>query len=479
MYDRYGNRSDQNQTYGNPPMNHVTIDAAHNRISGSPYAYDASGNMTNDGNNTLVYDGENRLVSATNGSSSGTYTYDGKGQRVQKVSGSTTTVTLFLGSQVMAEYVNGAAPSSPTNEYIYAGGQRIASIQSGTTNYWHSDNLSPRVRTDTNGHFPFGETWYSPTGAPYIFTTYYRDSESGNDYAQARYNINRLGRFSSPDPLGGDISDPQSLNRYPYVLNSPLNLVDPVGLSDCPDMKPTCGDDWIDLCNGSPGVDLFGGIPGGGGCGAIPGCPNGVGATSMCIDKWGNIAGSYNGEIYCNGPYCSYWDASKYSWVPCPPFSQCQSPNPGSPYLGGLGSGSWGWNATKSFVNGWFTQGLSDQAGSCTAVFLNSVQNSGVNALRSAATNLQKYGQAVASGLANAGPQAEEAIAAMVAGGQLNSAVGAVSTNIITGTAPLALAASPYVVRVGGYAVLAGFDALLYKGVADEVAAIKKGQCKP
>ena len=271
VYDRYGNRSDQNQTYGNPPMNHVTIDAAHNRISGSPYAYDASGNMTNDGNNTLVYDGENRLVSATNGSSSGTYTYDGKGQRVQKVSGSTTTVTLFLGSQVMAEYVNGAAPSSPTNEYIYAGGQRIASIQSGTTNYWHSDNLSPRVRTDTNGnvadqrgHFPFGETWYSPTGAPYIFTTYYRDSESGNDYAQARYNINRLGRFSSPDPLGGDISDPQSLNRYPYVLNSPLNLVDPVGLSDCPDMKPTCGDDWIDLCNGSPGVDLFGGIPGGG-----------------------------------------------------------------------------------------------------------------------------------------------------------------------------------------------------------------------
>jgi hypothetical protein len=27
-----------------------------------------------------------------------------------------------------------------------------------------------------------------------------RDSESGNDFAMARYDISRLGRFSSPDP---------------------------------------------------------------------------------------------------------------------------------------------------------------------------------------------------------------------------------------------------------------------------------------
>lgn len=143
------------------------------------------------------------------------------------------------------------------------------------------------------------------------------------------------------------------------------------------------------------------------------------------------------------------------------------------------GNSSWAWTFTKTFVKGWFTQGLSDQPGSCTAVFLNSVQNSGGNALRSAGSNLQKYGSAIASGLANAGPQAEAVIGAMVAGGQLNPAVGAVATNIITGTAPLAAAAAPYVVRVGGYAVLAGFDALLFKGVADEEPAIKKGQCKP
>ncbi|MFI5097272.1 MAG: hypothetical protein ACHQT6_04790 [Candidatus Acidiferrales bacterium] len=33
-YDRYGNRTDQNQNYGNPPTNHVLVSAATNRISG-------------------------------------------------------------------------------------------------------------------------------------------------------------------------------------------------------------------------------------------------------------------------------------------------------------------------------------------------------------------------------------------------------------------------------------------------------------
>lgn len=31
--------------------------------------------------------------------------------------------------------------------------------------------------------------------------------------------------------LGGDLSDPQSLNRYAYVQNDPLNLLDPTGRS--------------------------------------------------------------------------------------------------------------------------------------------------------------------------------------------------------------------------------------------------------
>lgn len=95
-----------------------------------------------------------------------------------------------------------------------------------------------RVTTDTNGmkigeqgHYPFGENRYSSsTTTKFRFTSYERDTESGNDYAIFRTHINRLGRFNRPDPVAGTIADPQSLNRYAYVLNDPVNFVDPIGL---------------------------------------------------------------------------------------------------------------------------------------------------------------------------------------------------------------------------------------------------------
>jgi RHS repeat-associated protein len=83
------------------------------------------------------------------------------------------------------------------------------------------------------GHYPFGESWYQTnTTTKWFFTTYERDSESGNDYAMARYGTNRLGRFASPDPVAGSRSDPQSVNRYAYVRNDPVNGLDPLGLDD-------------------------------------------------------------------------------------------------------------------------------------------------------------------------------------------------------------------------------------------------------
>jgi hypothetical protein len=40
-----------------------------------------------------------------------------------------------------------------------------------------------------------------------------------------------LGRFISPDPIVPDPGNPQSLNRYSYVGNNPVNLTDPSGHS--------------------------------------------------------------------------------------------------------------------------------------------------------------------------------------------------------------------------------------------------------
>ena len=156
-----------------------------------------------------------------------------------KVSGGTTTVTIYSGSQLLAEYVNGAAPSSPTNEYIYAGNQRIFQVASGSSYYFQNDHLSLRMRTDASGNitdqrgtFPYGEGWYGTAGSTLVFTSYKRDTESGNDYAQARSYVSGLARFSSPDPIAGNTNDPQSLNSYSYVKNIPVALSDPLGL--CP-----------------------------------------------------------------------------------------------------------------------------------------------------------------------------------------------------------------------------------------------------
>ncbi len=50
-----------------------------------------------------------------------------------------------------------------------------------------------------------------------------------NSPAHARYYSAAGGRFLSPDTLVPNAEEPQSLNRYTYCQNNPLNLVDPNG----------------------------------------------------------------------------------------------------------------------------------------------------------------------------------------------------------------------------------------------------------
>src|SRR5579875_1349592 len=66
------------------------------------------------------------------------------------------------------------------------------------------------------------------------------------------------GRWLSPDPLGGDITNPQSLNRYAYALNNPTTLVDPLGL-DATNCTPN-GQGGLS-CSGADSVTVNGGSP--------------------------------------------------------------------------------------------------------------------------------------------------------------------------------------------------------------------------
>jgi RHS repeat-associated protein len=122
----------------------------------------------------------------------------------------------------------------------YMGGQHVAEFSGGQTYFVHGDHLgSTRTVTDYAGnvsdaldYLPYGEQIAGDTFTTHKFTGKERDSESGNDYFLARYYGSDMGRFLSPDPMGGHFLNPQSLNRYAYVHDNPLSLVDPFGL-DC------------------------------------------------------------------------------------------------------------------------------------------------------------------------------------------------------------------------------------------------------
>ena len=64
------------------------------------------------------------------------------------------------------------------------------------------------------------------------FTSYERDSHSGTDYAVNRHYANVVGCFHSADPFkpSADATKPQSWNRYAYVMNAPIDSIDPLGL---------------------------------------------------------------------------------------------------------------------------------------------------------------------------------------------------------------------------------------------------------
>jgi RHS repeat-associated protein len=59
-----------------------------------------------------------------------------------------------------------------------------------------------------------------------------RDIETGLDYFWARHYSSAQGRFITVDPLmaSAKTGDPQTWNRYAYVVNNPLRYVDPDGM---------------------------------------------------------------------------------------------------------------------------------------------------------------------------------------------------------------------------------------------------------
>jgi RHS repeat-associated protein len=260
-YDVFGNRYQKQAQNGGNPFTQIWVETAHvdqatNRFN-TGVTYDNAGNVTVDSkfrNRKFEYDANNRQKQSRNLDDSGAVNsiFDATGQRVAtQVSGSLINVLVYDAmGQLVAEY-----NSTP--------------VQGGTQYIFSDHQNTPRTITNAQGsviarhdYLPFGEDVLNSVGMRASVQGYGGNEAARQKYAGMERNEatamahtlwrqydSLSGRWTAPDPYRGSMSiqNPQSLNRYSYVDNDPVNLVDPAGLMP---KLPDASTSWSDVADG-------------------------------------------------------------------------------------------------------------------------------------------------------------------------------------------------------------------------------------
>lgn len=179
---------------------------------------------------------------------------------------------------------------------------------------------------------PFGDGWGNTSGNDdNTFDDFAQMWDGGsNSHAQYREYSHSQGRWMQPDPYSGsyDFSNPQSLNRYSYVLNNPLAMTDPSGqFTQGPAAyvgTAICGPE----------------------CGAIAAIASGVG--ELLVGLFGFGGPSFHGSLHPRPTDTGTWDGNfgeslgignqvpQYDWAIAPALGL---PDPGCDF-GSCGGGS-------------------------------------------------------------------------------------------------------------------------------------------
>ena len=236
-------------------MNEVN---AYTQFGGKTLSYDKNGNLIADGKQHFEYDALNRLIGVKDESGQviAHYAYDAENRRIKKVlthdTQRTTHDFIYDGWQEIAEYANG----KPVREFVF--GQKldepIAMLDfkenqtEAETYFYQTDRLGSvtgltdrsgavvaRYRYDAYGDLVKDKETAEKVSNPFRYTGRYFDEETGLYYYRNRYYSPELGRFITKDPLQY-VDGP---NMYSYVMNNPLNGIDPMGTEK---MGPAAGD---------------------------------------------------------------------------------------------------------------------------------------------------------------------------------------------------------------------------------------------
>gem|GEM_PF-5735893 len=275
------------------------------------YSYDAAGNMTSVG----AFDAENRPKWAMGKG----FLYDASGRRFRRQwsTGKVNYIYSVTGLLLMEDKVS----DSTWNNLIYFNGQLVAlHPQDDYFRLLFKDHLGStrsvvKVRlpeswdwmnnwgaTEFYDYAPYGmiraSSVYDPVPTSFQYTGKPRESWE-LDYFGARYYMHNFAfRWISTDPVTARIYDPPILNKYTYVRNDPVNLVDPDG------RDAVCWSVYeVEYDDGLPWVNYAGiacaGFPSSGGTGKD--------ASLRCVGAGCGGAGSAT-----TGEWSTTWDFGKH-----------------------------------------------------------------------------------------------------------------------------------------------------------------------
>ena len=233
------------------------------------YTYGSNGELKTKtepgiGTTSYAYDALGNLVAATlpNGTAL-TYLIDGQNRRIgKKVNGTLVQGLLYQSqlapvaeldgtNQVVSRFVYGTRPNVP--DYLVKGGATYRIVGDHLGSVRLVVNVADGTVVQRLDYDEFGRVTQNtaPGFQPFGFAGGLLDSQTGLTRFGARDYDATIGRWTAKDPIDFDGGDP---NLYAYVVNDPINLVDPSGL------------DWIPpqwLIDGSAGfgdqiTSLFG-----------------------------------------------------------------------------------------------------------------------------------------------------------------------------------------------------------------------------
>jgi len=259
-YDALGNRqtcmrASSDCQYGR------TVDPVTNRIR--DLSYDEVGNVLELDGRTFTYDALNMQTGEHVSNMLVTeYVYTVDDERIGVASPATRTwrwTVRDTSNKVLREFTSADPPSGTrgtaswkwAKDYVWRDGSLLATRQpdletTGVSTYhYHLDHLgTPRLITSAanvvgrHDYHAFGveteASIHEPSATAIKYTGHERDGDL--DYMHARFYSAKMGRFLSVDPVldvENALTNPQQWNRYIYVRDNPMTMIDPAGAYAC------------------------------------------------------------------------------------------------------------------------------------------------------------------------------------------------------------------------------------------------------